>query len=118
MKSMWDRERRYSSDSTGEDELYENPPESQAKATNEEFMTLNREFDWEEKKERSDSTRMLSLTDGFEMQETMGGEGKDAETDKKKAVIKKAINATELGDSSESEVDSLLTSEQTPLVKC
>ncbi|KAG9377971.1 hypothetical protein A1F94_011087 [Pyrenophora tritici-repentis] len=59
MKNMWHSERRYSSDSSGEDEV---PYKTLHKKAGESAMTLNSEWDWEDKKERADSPRTLSLT--------------------------------------------------------
>ncbi|KAF1939057.1 hypothetical protein EJ02DRAFT_436666 [Clathrospora elynae] len=83
MKSMWYSARRYNSNSNGEDEgLYEKLSDvshdaqdekkekntTTGKNVNELFMTLSLEFDWEDKKEWSNSPRTLSLTtEGFEM---------------------------------------------------
>jgi hypothetical protein len=118
MKSMWDSSRRYSSDSTGEDKVEEKILETKKaeKDRNESFATLNLEWDWEEKKDRSDSPRTLSLTEGFEMQETVGGNKIDEGKRMKNVTIRRAVHATEMGDSSDSEVDSFITQEQKPLV--
>jgi hypothetical protein len=119
MKSMWDSERRYSSDSTGEDEVEERivtPKGAADNDRNESFVTLNLEWDWEEKKDRTDSPRTLSLNEGFKMQDTVGGNEAGKGRDMKKVTIRRAVQAIEIGDSSDSEVDSFVTAEQKPLV--
>jgi hypothetical protein len=118
MKSMWDSERRYSSDSTGGDEVDERVVVTKKtdEGRNESSMTLNLEFDWEEKKDRSDSPRTMSLTEGFEIQDTVGRRDEGKGRSMKNVTIRRAIQATEIGDSSDSEVHSFITGEQKPLV--
>jgi len=56
---MWHSERRYSSDSSGEDEV---PYKTYHKKAGQSAMTLNLEWDWEDDdKDRADSPRTLSL---------------------------------------------------------
>jgi hypothetical protein len=130
MKSMWDSSKRLSQGSKrlsnsskhlskhsiNHDGLYSQLESSNSSGTeeeslNESFMTLNLDFATDDKKALPDSPRTLSLTtEGFEMQDTMGG-GDGPITKEppvaKSLVIQKAIGTTELGDSSESEDDSL-----------
>jgi hypothetical protein len=115
---MWDSSRRYSSDSTGEDEVEEKIVHTKGadKDRAESFRTLNLDFDWEEKKDRVDSPRTSSLTEGFEMQDTVGGKEVSKGRTLKNVTIRRAVQATEIGDSSDSEVDSFITQEQKPLV--
>jgi hypothetical protein len=118
MKSMWDSSRRYSSDSTGEDEVEEKIVHTKGadKDRTESFRTLNPDFDWKEKKDRADSPRTLNLTKGFEMRDTVGGKEVSKGRTLKNVTIRRAVQATEIGDSSDSEVDSFITQEQKPLV--
>jgi hypothetical protein len=115
---MWDSSRQYSSDSTGEDEVEEKTVHTKGadRGRTESFRTLNLDFDWEEKKDRADSPRTLSLTEGFEMQDTVGGKEVSKGRTLKNVTIRRAVQATEIGDSSDSEVDSFITQEQKPLV--
>ncbi|KAI2474727.1 hypothetical protein Ptr902_13872 [Pyrenophora tritici-repentis] len=59
IKSMWHSERRYSSDSSGEDEV---PYKTLHKKRGGECDDAQFGVDWEDKKERADSPRTLSLT--------------------------------------------------------
>ena len=65
---MWHSKRRYSSDSSGEDEV---PYKTFHKKAGQSAMTLNLEWDWEEDKDRADSPRTLSLA-GEERGNTKG----------------------------------------------
>lgn len=118
---MWNSSKRLSNSSTCHDGLYEKleelkGAEAEEKGLTESFVTLNLEFDCDDKKDgdRPESTRTLSLTEGFEMQDTKGGSTQPVA---KSLVIKKAIDATELCDSSDSEEDSFVAGEHSPLVK-
>jgi hypothetical protein len=119
MKSMWDSERRYSSDSTGEDEVEQKivvPKGAADKDRDESFVTLNLEWDWEERKDRTDSPQTLIVTEGFKIQDTVGGNEAGKERNVKNITIKRAVQATKIGDSGDSEVDSFVTGEQKPFV--
>ncbi|CAE7201346.1 hypothetical protein PTNB73_05920 [Pyrenophora teres f. teres] len=102
MKSMWHSERRYSSDSSGEDEV---PYKTLHKKAGESAMTLNLEWDWEDKKERADSPRTLSLA------------GEDGE--KGKGRIRGEKNERVDGEAGieESEVDSFVNGERERLMR-
>jgi hypothetical protein len=142
MKSMWDNKKRYSSSSSGtHEELYEKlervkSEEKDGNVLNESFMTLNLEFDWEDKNGLSESPRTLDLSEGFEMQDTVGGcEQAGSPVARKSSpcvrvmspfakslVVQKAIEATHLDNSSESEdeedeEDVFLAAEDRALVK-
>jgi hypothetical protein len=139
MKSMWDSKKRYGSGSSGTcDELCEKPErvkteEKDGRGLNESFMTLNLEFDWEDKSRLSNSPRTLDLSEGFEMQDTVGGCEQAGSPIARKSspyvrvtspfakslVVQKAIEATHLDDSSESEdeEDVFLATEDRALVK-
>lgn len=86
------------------------------KDMNESFMTLNLDFDWEEKKSRADSPRNLSIHEGFEMQDTTGGASQTVTPLKTNQRIERAVKATALGDSSDSEEDTFVSRETKPLV--
>lgn len=121
MKGMWDSTRRLSTSSSHRHEgLYEKLEQikgSEETERNESFTTLNLDFTFDDKKEHSDSPKTLSLAEGFEMQDTMGGHSQDTTPAKKGKVIERAIKATELSDSSESEEDVFVSREAKPLVK-
>ena len=92
--------------------------ESEEKGVNESFMTLNLEFDFEDKKPRPDAPRTLSLTEGgFEMQDTTGGTSPAVTSIKTISMMERAIQAAELGDSSDSEEDTFVSRETKPLVQ-
>ncbi|KAL6710009.1 hypothetical protein ACN47E_009800 [Coniothyrium glycines] len=125
MKSMWDSSKRRS---TGSKRLNSTPAspeglyrkleqlqssETETKSPAESTRTLNLEFGADDNKAAVDSPRTLSLTEGFEMQDTVGGKQVPAA---RGLVVKKAIEATDLGDSSESEDGSFAASEQKRLV--
>ncbi|KAF2032696.1 hypothetical protein EK21DRAFT_60281, partial [Setomelanomma holmii] len=129
MKSMWEISRRLSSSSSAtHDGLYEKLErvkggQTEAKGLNESFMTLNLEFDWEDKKHSSDTPRTLSLSKGLEMQDTVGGQSKHSSPVatkttpiQKNPVNQRAITSTSLADSSDSESD-MAFEEASPLVK-
>ncbi|KAH7398306.1 hypothetical protein BKA66DRAFT_199599 [Pyrenochaeta sp. MPI-SDFR-AT-0127] len=120
MKTMRENSRRLSKSSSCHDDLYADLEEAKGneseKGPSDSFMTLNLEFDFEEKKSRSDSPRMLSLTDGFEMQDTKGGHSEVTTPSKKDRLIERAIKTTALGDSSDSEDDTFVSRETKPLV--
>ena len=86
----------------------------------ESFMTLNLEFDWEDnnnndKKTSCESLRTLDLTEeGFEMQDTVGGHKEEMVKTPRNKVIERA---TSLAESSDSEVDSFVVEESSPLVR-
>ncbi|KAJ4368218.1 hypothetical protein N0V83_006574 [Neocucurbitaria cava] len=120
MKSMWDSTRRLSNSSSSHDGLYEKL--SQIKSSdendrNESFTTLHLDFTFEDKKDPSKSPETLSLTEGFEMQDTMGGHSQVTTPNKKDKIIQRAIKATELSDSSDSEGDVFVSRESKPLVR-
>ncbi|KAF2855687.1 hypothetical protein T440DRAFT_464081 [Plenodomus tracheiphilus IPT5] len=130
MKTMWKSSNRLSNSSTCHDGLYEKleqikGADVEEKGLTESFVTLNLDFDFEDKKSSvhassvhaSESTRTLSLTEGFEMQDTKGGK---CQPIAKSLVVQKAIDATNLGDSSDDsdfEEDSLIAAEHVQLVK-
>lgn len=83
------------------------------------FVTLNLDFDFKDNRSTapSESPRTLSLTEGFEMQYTKGG---NALPVAENFVIRKAIDATQLSDSSDEsdyEEDSLIDGRETKLLK-
>lgn len=89
-------------------------------------MTLNLEFDWEDKKNHQngmETHRTLSLSEGVEMQDTIGGHGGVVDRTSPLArnkVVQRAIPSTSLGNSSVSDSDSeggVLEGERIPLVK-
>ena len=69
---MWHSERRYSSDSSGEDEV---PYKTLHKKAGGSAMTLNLEWDWEDKEGRADSPRTLSLAGGEGRKKKARGRG-------------------------------------------
>ncbi|KAF1846700.1 uncharacterized protein K460DRAFT_406892 [Cucurbitaria berberidis CBS 394.84] len=124
MKTMWDSTRRLSNSSSCHSGLYEKIEEikglDEDKDTSESFTTLNLEFHFEEKKDRSsESPKTLSFTEGFEEQDTMGGHSQVTTPSKKdKKVIERAIKVTDLSDSSDSsDEDVFVSREMKPLVK-
>ena len=117
---MWDSTRRLSNSSSCRDGLYEKLEQiqdSEENNRNESFTTLNLEFTFEDKKDSSESPKTLSLTEGFEMQDTMGGHSQVTTPTKNDRVIERAIKATQLSDSSDSEEDVFVSRESRPLVK-
>jgi len=101
---------------TGEDGL----SEKLEGVKDESFMTLNLEFDWEDnnndgKKTSCESLRTLDLSEeGFEMQDTVGGHKEEMVKTPRNKVIERA---TSLAESSDSEVDSFVVAESSPLVR-
>ena len=69
-------------------------------------MTLNLDFPWEDKR-GSESPRTLSLSDGFEMQDTVGGHGSGTGMGMmKNLVVRRAVEEVGLGNSDgDSEVE-------------
>ncbi|CAO2654792.1 Nn.00g115250.m01.CDS01 [Neocucurbitaria sp. VM-36] len=119
MKSMWESTRRLSNSSSCHDGLYEKLEQikdSNEKDRNESFTTLNLDFTFEDKKDHSESPKTLSLREGFEMQDTMGGHSQGTTPTKKDKIIERAIKATELSDSSDSDEDIFVSRESKPLV--
>ncbi|KAI8942545.1 hypothetical protein NX059_000605 [Plenodomus lindquistii] len=124
MRTMWNGANRLSNSSTCHEGLYEKLEEIkgadvQEKGLTESFVTLNLEFDFEDNKSvhASESTRTLSLTEGFEMQDTKGG---ICQPVAKSLVVQTAVDATNFGESSDEsdfEEDSLIAAEHTQLVK-
>lgn len=114
------------------DSLKSSQPKPDTKI-NESFMTLNLEFDWEEKKDLPDTPRTLSLCgdgEGFETQSTTGGTsaanspvaatkmGPFAGAKGGHVVsvtAKKAVDSS-FGDSSDSEVEAYELTQRSPLV--
>jgi hypothetical protein len=75
-------------------------------------MTLNLEFDWEDKKNLSgmETPRTLSLSEGFEMQDTVGGYG-GVGMDRtsplaRNKVVRRAVDSLRFEDCSVSDSDS------------
>lgn len=115
---MWETTRRLSSSSSAtNDGLYEQlervkGEQSESKGLDESIMTLNHEFDWEDKKHSSETPRTLSLSEGFEMQDTMGG-GAQSHSEspvatkttpmRENPIIQRAITSTSLAESSDSD---------------
>lgn len=118
---MRENSRTLSKSSSCNDDLFEELQQAKSDESetgpSESFMTLNLEFDFEEKKGRSDSPRTLSLTDGFEMQDTKGGHLEVTTPIQNNSVIEHAIKTTELGDSSDSEDDPCISRETKHLVE-
>jgi hypothetical protein len=71
------------------------------KGLSESFMTLNFDFPWEQEDKRDDeSPQTLSLSEGFEMQDTVGGsEQGNGMGMMKNLVVKRAVEEVEFGDS-------------------
>lgn len=91
--------------------------EGEKKGLNESSMTLNLEFDWEDKKGDAESLHTLNLSEGFEMQDAVGGHhGADLKTPGSAGKIGKVRKSASLAESSGSEVDSLVMGEKSPLV--
>jgi len=83
----------------------------------ESFLTLNLDFEENNSTLRSDSTRTLSLTEGFEVQATKGG---NLQPMAKNLVVQTAIEAAHLeysSDESDFEEDGLDSTEHLELVK-
>ncbi|CBX93835.1 predicted protein [Plenodomus lingam JN3] len=129
MKTMWKDSNRPSNSSTCHEGLYEKleqikGADVEEKGLTESFVTLNLDFEFADEKSvhassvhASESTSTLSLTGGFEMQDTKGGR---CQPIAKNLVVKNAIDATNLGDSSDEndfEEDSLIAAEHVQLVK-
>lgn len=134
MKSMWEAPRKSSSSSSSRtrNELFEkleqvkDDTKDKKADPNESFMTLNLEFEFEDKKDLPDTPRTLSLdNEGFETQSTIGGRSEasspvavfKSNPFEKSPVVQRAIRATALGDSSDSEEEILLASDRSPMVK-
>lgn len=104
---MWEREGSVgSSTDSGSAELYEKlervKNEHEKKGLNESLMTLNMNFDWEENK-GAESVHSLNLSEGLEMQDTMGGHTDTASlvvktppSMKRNKFIERAITSTNL----------------------
>jgi hypothetical protein len=74
-------------------------------------MTLNLEFDWEDKKNLSgmETPRTLSLSEGFEVQDTVGGHGGMVDRTSPLArnkVVNRAVESIRFEDCSVSDSDS------------
>jgi hypothetical protein len=118
MKSMWENPEKRSlstsrSSSTttnnGNGGLHENfaradkrPRIPEAKNLNESFKALNLEFEWEDKTE---SPRTMSLSEGFEVADIVGGAPAQPGSARNK-VVHRAIGATRVVDNSGSDSDS------------
>jgi hypothetical protein len=114
---MWSESKRLSTTSSCRDSLYSRIGDGE-KPRDTSFMILNFDFETEslESKERADSPRTLSLTSGFEMQDTVGGCA-DANTPiTKNEKVNAAIKETEVVDSSD-EDDPFVTAEGALLKK-
>lgn len=127
---MWENTKRMSSSSSNTgDGLYEKlervkREEKEGKDLNESFPTLNLDFDWQDQKASSESPQTLSLTEGFEMQDTIGGHCENtspvvSKTSplQKNPVIQRAVTSTSLAESSASSEDEFVVAENSPLVK-
>jgi hypothetical protein len=117
MKSMWRESKRLSTTSSCRDSLYSKIGDGE-KPRDTSFMTLNLEFETEslDSRKRADSPRTLSLTSGFEMQDTVGGRA-DANTPiTKNEKVNTAIKETEVLHSSD-EDDLFVTAEGALLKK-
>jgi hypothetical protein len=108
-----------------DDSLYETPPPRMQKGLSESLTALNLDFDWSSNKTSSEaaSLRTINLSEGFEMQDTMGGHSSQTsspaaalKTLASKQRIKRAITTVSFAESSDSEVDSLVVQESSPLV--
>jgi hypothetical protein len=131
MKSMWETTRRLSSSSSATNDGFYKQLErfkgerNESKGLDESIMTLNHECDWEDKKHSSETPRTLSLSEGFEMQDTMGDDaqshsGSPVATKttpmRKDPIIQRTITSTSLAESSGSDSDQEFE-EARPLVK-
>lgn len=122
MNTMWHGPSRISNGSTCHDELYKKlekikGDEVKKLGLTESFLTLNLDFEKESSTHTSDSTRTLSLTEGFETQGTKSG---NLQPTAKNLVIRTAIEATNLdysSDESDFEEDGLTATEHVDLVK-
>ncbi|KAF2994486.1 hypothetical protein E8E13_001648 [Curvularia kusanoi] len=104
MKSMWSGTQRLSTSSSCRDSLYSKIGDGD-KSHDASFMTLNLDFETEslDTKQRADSPRTLSLTSGFEMQDTVGGHVGANTPITKNEKVNAAIKETEVVDSSDDE---------------
>jgi hypothetical protein len=84
---------------------------------NESFMTLNFDWDWKDQSARDEvlTPRTLSLSEGFEMTDTIGGHG-GLEGNKAVANVVAATRVADIGDS-DSGVDEYVVGDKSPLVK-
>lgn len=80
-------------------------------------MTLNLDFKYDDQDGCPESLRSLSLTEGFEEQDTIGGHSQPATPNKEHRIITGAVHAMELVDGSDSEEDAFVSREATLLVK-
>lgn len=117
---MWDSTRRLSNASSCRGGLYEkleHAKGAEERGLNESFTTLNLEFNCDDKNDCPESLQSLSLTEGFEMQDTTGGHCEIEVPTKRTRVITRAVHATEVINSSDSEEDTFVSREARPLVK-
>jgi hypothetical protein len=77
-----------------------------AKDPNKSFMTLNLEFDWED---RTESPRELRLSEGFEVADTVGGAAHEAQGEttpsRKTKVVDRSVLAARLAECSDSDTE-------------
>jgi hypothetical protein len=117
MKSMWENPEKLSMDSSRSSSITTNngahmceklaradeqPRTLNSNGLRDSFRTLNLEFDWEDK---TGSLRTLTLSEGFEVADTMGGAHVQPVRMRDKFVAR-AVAATCMVDSSESDSDS------------
>ncbi|KAJ8117871.1 hypothetical protein OPT61_g1036 [Boeremia exigua] len=104
MKNMWSGTQRLSTSSSCRDSLYSKLGDSE-KHRDTSFMTLNLDFELESSdvKKRADSPRTLSLTSGFETQDTVGGHADVNKPITKNEKVNAAIKETEVVNSSDDE---------------
>lgn len=88
----------------------------EGKSLNGSAKTLNLDFSADDKQDGVDTPRTLSLTEGFEMQDTVGEHTRKEVSGVRGLVVKKAIETLDLSDSSDSEDDSFVAGEQKRLV--
>lgn len=116
LKGMWDGAKRLSGSSSCRDSLYSKIGDHE-KPRDPSFMTLNTDSESPSAKKRSDSSRTLSLSSGFERQDTVGGHAdsntKSVKIEKVNAVIKQ----TEVVDSSDEDDDPFVAAGETLLKK-
>jgi hypothetical protein len=106
MKNMWESN-RFSGTSSCRDSLYEKLEED-GKVRDESFTTMHLMPDYHEKTDHLSSPCTLSLASGFEAQDTVGGHTVESAPIMKNKTVVNAVEQTDLTDSSDSEEDSFI----------
>ncbi|KZM25961.1 uncharacterized protein EKO05_0009097 [Ascochyta rabiei] len=123
MKGMWDDVKRLSNSSNCRDSLYskieDSSINSEKQLKDSSSMTLNLELGTESPSSntRSDSLRTLSLTSGFETQDTIGGHTQTAAPIASTKKVNAAIKEKETIDSSDEDEDPFIAAEAELLKK-